>query len=286
MLKLRRYLPDVLWGLGTAIALSVVVWFVVSSQGFRDCEQHQGQYPTAQNTYDKSAAILVSDPSVVSIWLSCSGGFANENGAAITALATIALVLSTILLWRVTKVSAQAGRDSVDIARRALTELERPFLAFKVSQTGVEVDSLGVVAPKGNLISFFENIGRTPAILIEHCDHVLVVPRGEFPQPIDPDNPQLGETRRTVFPIGVAIGPQLHYSLEENMIPKPMTDPLWYGFADNSKTRANLFVYGFLRYGDIFGGHYLMGYCAIFVITANRFIPIGGPEYNYFRKEQ
>jgi hypothetical protein len=147
----------------------------------------------------------------------------------------------------------------------------------------------GTISPNTEnffLVSWFENIGRTPAILIEHMDGVVIVAPRHFPVPINPDDPPaFGAARHSKFPTGVAIGPQLHYEVRENMLPKPMEEDAWYEAAENNGRRHGIFIHGFMKYADIFGGKYVMGYCAFFDLVGNRFVLLGGPEHNYFRKE-
>jgi len=182
--------------------------------------------------------------------------------------------------------SVKAAENSARIAERALIELEQPLISFSVKHTGLRIDGKGEIVPIGPLVSFFENIGRTPAVLIEHCDQVLVVSRkDELPQAIDPAAPTIGQMHHTIFPVGVIVGPRLNYTVKENMARKPLADHLWYGFSEHSNARDHLFIHGFMRYGDIFGGTYLMGYCAIFDLIGNRFVRMGGAQHNYIHKE-
>lgn len=274
----RRFWPLAL----LAVAFVGAVYGEWSSARTPRIYQHSGSQPENNgdtNSKDQANVALIA--------------WARDNHDAIEALSAIgsfvfAIVLggSTLMLWDATRKSAKAGRDSADIARRALTELEQPFIVFSVKNTGLSVDNLGIVSPIGMLISKFENIGRTAAILVEHCDNVLVVERRKgFPDPIDPASPSFGLAHHTTFPVGFAVGTKGNYEVQENMIRKPMEDPLWYSLADNSGKRDHLFVYGFLRYADIFEGHYIMGYCAVYEVTGNRFVLQGGPKHNYFRKE-
>ncbi len=210
-------------------------------------------------------------------------------------LFVVGSVQAALFLWQLRLIkdsikdaatAAKAAERSAITAERALTELERPFIVFAIKDAGLHVSAQGAVTPKGMLVSQFENIGRTPAILVEHCDNVLVVPRRNgFPNPISPENPQIGMAHHTTFPVGFAVGPKLNYRVRENMIRKPMEDPLWDNFANNNGARDHLYIHGFIRYADIFGARYLMGYCAIFDPISNRFVLMGGAQHNYFRQE-
>ncbi len=279
MARFRRFWPL----LFVAAALCGAIWGAWSSARAPRIDQHTAaNYENNRNPNpkDKGSITLIA-------WASAN----HDAIEAISALGSFVfagvLGISTLMLWRATRKAAKAGRDSADIARRALTELEQPFLVFSVKNTGLFVDIRGVVSPNEFLVSHFENIGRTPAVLIEHCDNVLVVERKQcWPTPIDPNAPVVGLAHHTTFPVGMAVGAQLNYTVKENMIRKPLEDPHWSGFAKSSGNRDHLFVYGFIRYRDIFGSRYIMGYCSIFDVIRNRFVPMGDTKYNYFRKEE
>lgn len=113
-----------------------------------------------------------------------------------------------------------------------------------------------------------------------------MVSRNHYPDPIDPSNIPVGQAHHTVFPEAFFVGPKLNYKVQFPASRLPMDDPNWSGFAFNSGTRDSLFVHGFMRYGDIFGAKYILGYCAIFDVIRNRFVRIGGPTLNYLRKEE
>jgi hypothetical protein len=133
----------------------------LSSQGFRDCEQNNGQYPTKETKFDKPSRVVVTNPRIIQTWFSCVGGFSNENAGAITALATVILTLSTIALWVATK-------ESADVARRALTDLERPYIFIHSISWG-EAPSDDDNSPPEDDNPFVRyrvsNEGRLPAIV-------------------------------------------------------------------------------------------------------------------------
>ena len=107
------------------------------------------------------------------------------------------LVGSTALLWWATKRSAE-------IAERALTELEAPFVALNIID-----DPLGdTQTPDGRPTTLdtirygFYNHGRTPAVLLELQDKLQVCEEGKLPT--------LEWTgRKTIYPYGVFIGPNM-----------------------------------------------------------------------------
>jgi hypothetical protein len=45
------------------------------------------------------------------------------------------------------------------------------------------------------------------------------------------------------------------------------------------------FVFGFIRYKDVFGNKYVRGQAVRYLRRANRFVVVGGDAYNYEHKE-
>jgi hypothetical protein len=71
---------------------------VLSSADFQYCISHQGQYPTAQGMENKIPVVLISGG--FGLFSSCVASFADANGIAITAVATVLLALITGgLVW-------------------------------------------------------------------------------------------------------------------------------------------------------------------------------------------
>ncbi|HWA91366.1 MAG TPA: hypothetical protein VG889_15125 [Rhizomicrobium sp.] len=101
--------------IGAAVAVLVLgpIYGSVSSRNFQSCEQHQGQYPTTQNNENELSPVLVPGPNSVRVFWSCSGGYANENGGAITALATVFLMILTGLLAYLARVQFVTSRTQL-----------------------------------------------------------------------------------------------------------------------------------------------------------------------------
>jgi hypothetical protein len=54
-------------------------------------------------------------------------------------------------------------------------------------------------------------------------------------------------------------------------------------FADITQ---NAFFGGFLRYTDIFGEHYVFGFCFVFDVKENRWVLMGGKEHNSCKRDE
>ena len=99
--------------------------------------------------------------------------FFDAHNGAFTALFTIILAISTILLWRATRDAARGGERAANIAEQALTRLERPFVFVKEIDLFTErapdtPGTYGGVRP-GTITAYkmsavLENGGQSPAI--------------------------------------------------------------------------------------------------------------------------
>ena len=82
-------------------------------------------------------------------------------------------VVSAARQTRAIRLSAEAAESTAETARRALIELERPFVFADVTGTGGMDQSY----PCGSEFAFF-NFGRTPAILTRINYNASIAPRG------------------------------------------------------------------------------------------------------------
>jgi len=63
-------------------------------------------------------------------------------------------------------------------------------------------------------------------------------------------------------------------------------------FFDDNSTSAfpditkRAYFMGFVRYRDIFGEHYVMGFCFVLDLKENRWVLMGGKEHNYCKEDQ
>ena len=203
-----------------------------------------------------------------------------------TALATVAIAAFTWTLWRSNEKMWGVTLGALKVTQHA----ERARLFFSVANTGLILDGLEVYpTDKGILNCAFANVGRTPAILIEHFSQVAFeTRRGNFPAVVGTETNAQGVAgvQRTTFPIGFIIAAEKDYVFTENTTAMPLNfGDQWHAFADAGE-RGNMFLLGYIRYEDVFGTRYIKGYCALFDrIGGERFVLMGGERYNYERTE-
>jgi hypothetical protein len=78
------------------------------------------------------------------------------------------LGVSTLALWQVTRVAAFAAKDSAEIARRSLTELERPWLFIEGAKITRRELPNEPIKPNDWFITFTcKNVRRSPAVIKE-----------------------------------------------------------------------------------------------------------------------
>jgi hypothetical protein len=118
------------------------------------------------------------------------------------ALVTVGLVYFSFRQARDNKRSIAVAETSTRIAERALTELEAPFLAVKISASGIDWQK--ITDPNFDDLKFsIVNYGRTPAHILELLDGVAPHRVGEgLPPAIDPD-----KTRGKPMPYGIIAPP-------------------------------------------------------------------------------
>jgi hypothetical protein len=121
----------------------------------------------------------------------------------------------------------------------------------------------------------FVNHGRSPAFLMELLDTYPTEAKGAFPYP-------LGEPLRGKgLPEGTISAPGAPFSITKKTLQvydKILEPNAWqeYGF----------FTVGFLRYGDIFGNVYVLGYCGLYDPLGERFVLYGGDKLNFTLQEK
>lgn len=187
---------------------------------------------------------------------------------------------STVLLWLAGEKQLGLLKRSADISERALTELEAPFIAIKIVESGVDRTYGEMGHNFIKLIFCISNFGRTPARILEIVDKPIFVEKQEgLPRKILPD-----EATRNEMPWGVLAPPQSDSQPFENnlyayTLREMVDDPL------PLKTK-NLFFYGFIRYADLFGNVFRTGYCYGFDVFSERWLLRGGEGYNYCQSEK
>jgi hypothetical protein len=257
MLTAKQRVAGALWILGILILLVAIFWGMASSQGFRDCEQHQGQYPTSQNDYNKSSTVLVPDPDRIRIWLSCSGGFTNETGSAITAIATIILTLSTIALWFATRATAK-------IAERTLTDLERPWIHI------TDVDVGGIFGDSPYIPIETVNFGRVVGV-------VKGIEAGYRTSTTEPDISTIKMTRSDLEQVRNTVPPDKEYTSTIKLKPYRNTNV----GVMISTGEAVVVLRAILHYEGLTRPPYETGFCFRYDAKSKCFLRHGGEKYNY-----
>lgn len=254
-----RWFRSIDWlEINTSALLLLLTIELLSSFGF----PHQGEqkYKTDEAAYSESNELP---------WY--------ESSAVWTAIFTGLLTVSTIGLWSVTRVAANAARDAAKIAERSLTDLERAYLFF-----GEVTDPGFAPARDGNSLEirtgrkyFIINHGKTPAILTEVLERDVRLdwsPNFALPVPID-SSKERGQT----LPNGIGVGAGLKH---EFVYEFPVMS--YIGVIHRSQ---ELFFMGYVRYTDIFKRRHRTGFCLHYDISSESFRAVGGDDYNYTTDE-
>jgi hypothetical protein len=177
----------------------------------------------------------------------------------------------------VTKDVANATEKTAAVAEKALTQLEAPVVFVKITQNGLKIE--GNQVSLGELVFCFVNHGRTPAHITEFYEAIRPHERGTgMPQPIDASN----DDASVMPPWGVVAPPNdASHEFRHNLLPALFT-----GMQDAllDPNKSVLFFMGYVKYVDIFGGRYTVGFCFIFDATFDRWVLAGGAGYNYCNK--
>jgi hypothetical protein len=201
-------------------------------------------------------------------------------------LCNLALVFLNGFLAFGTMRSANAAKDAAD----ALPTLERAYVFVSVKDHGVTIqrqELISSVNPDGSYITtlaeavhrgkvwlWFENHGKTPAILRRIEFKITRAGPGTYPPAIDP-----GVTPGRILPAGVVAteGHPFPEGLKWKKVPIKDDDIL---------SRADfLWVIGFIRYQDIFGNNHITGFGFRYDIVSEKFVMLGNEKYNYRRAE-
>jgi hypothetical protein len=174
---------------------------------------------------------------------------------------------------------AEAAQQSAEVASRALTELERPYVVVEVTEPGINVDMQGNFSFVGSQPRWEAfNFGRTPAILLDRLTNWFVEADGSMPYPIDPL-----KQRGPQFPVGCVTAADHPFGETHNyMADLPRVQDI---LASGAWQKWRIFFAGYVRYGDFLGGVYVTGFCLMFDYLGRRFVRRGGDAYNYTRTE-
>ena len=157
----------------------------------------------------------------------------------IVAIFTIVLAVVAALQAHWTRVAVNAARMSAEIARSAMTDLERAFVVHKKFDTEVGVDAEGTQVL--SISTIFENSGTTlTRHLIQHGNMGLVV--GNLPTNFDFPDVETGTD-----PSRFVIGPKASGGSAAFSIPLAALEGV-------KKGELNFFLWGWAEYDDIFQG--------------------------------
>jgi hypothetical protein len=191
---------------------------------------------------------------------------------------TIALVGATFLQFIALFVQTTYVRRSVQVAERALTELERPYVYVDVVDITAEGSSGWSLADQGIVGRFrldIINHGRTPADLTRIHYETTPVAGGGIANAVDPATVGGRE-----LPVGIVAVAGKPYSENETTSASVIQ---WSG---SQIDRHSCWVVGFVRYRDIFGKNHITGFTRVFDPIGGRFVARGGDTYNYSRADK
>jgi hypothetical protein len=226
-----------------------MLWVATASTSYHECDENQ----------QKGHAYQTGHPLIdgAHVFFACEGAAIGNNGEFITALATIALVASTILLWGATE-------EMAVISKQSLQDLERPWLL---------ISSLNHGAPfldKDPRIEFrVTNYGKQAAIITGIRGGSGVGPAltiDGIPQK-EASNNRVGDT---VAPGDFAV------------LAIPIKTP--FNAQERQMLRSGTFKYitrGGLLYRGLTGQKCETGFCLLFERESDTLVRHGGEQYNY-----
>ena len=165
-----------------AIAICICIWPMATSNSFLFCINN----PNSAGGEQKSEEEVSTFPSVLRDAAGCTGDILDKHGEAVTALFTVVLAISTILLWLETRRLSKSGEQQIVAAQTAARAAEnavaesakmlahareiaerdfRPWLTVSV-KLGSEIGTRYSLE-KGEVTFFIEvscvNVGKTGA---------------------------------------------------------------------------------------------------------------------------
>jgi hypothetical protein len=249
---LRKHGRGLLFVLALALVVGAPTYAALTSANYANCAQHQGHYPTKDNNYNKSSTVLVPAQGDVRIFWRCVGGYANENGNAITAASTFLLLIVTGLLGLIAYRQYTTTRAQL----RAYIFVESASIQDQATPPNVPVPASSG-CPFSRVI--IKNFGQTPAINVRHFSAITVCQAGtdDTACPSPPDS-LIKAAAATV--IGPAATTSSDSNLGRALTPYEVAALLTVGQA--------LYVYGRITYEDVFGRRhettYRLGYAGVY----------------------
>jgi hypothetical protein len=201
------------------------------------------------------------------------------NGA-ITALATVAIGIFTLVLVLVTRRQAVLTKESVRISERALVDLERAYVF--VQEIGGNMDPF-VTMDDGRGIPRFlvpefsvtlVNYGRTAGNIDRGMIRVEVLEK--IPPEIQAE--VITASHPGAQSAEIIIGPNNTYTFDRLALEQPFTPEHGEGMR---KGTVSIYCHGFFSYLDIFGNSHPIKFCRRYVLNHPReWVPEGGRERN------
>jgi hypothetical protein len=264
LIKLKANIPEIFFGILIAVAIFVM------GIAFESSRHQPANSQTANATNNGGNPVIAENGIKLTDWLLVGLNFF--------------LVCSTLMLWN-------ANNRSARIAERALTELERPFVAFVVITTALARRRLlhpkdagrplGVIIIQDEIVFTLANHGRLAAILLGREDRLRICDLNCLPPPLT--SADIKET----LPYGVIIAPQTQSpDTSRRAIPRevfPADKDQWHDLEWGGK---DLILMGIIRYRSALEIRdiYEMKFCAVFDPITERFLMRGGEEYNSHKK--
>jgi hypothetical protein len=185
---------------------------------------------------------------------------------------TIAIAITLVF----TGIAANAAKQAAEIAEMALTDLERPYVVARFTRSGLIINESGQIGIESPFIMQFVNLGRTPALLFGLFLNFDRTSGTAMPYPLDP----LAQTGPPMV-VGSVSADGWPFEIKENMMERFGGDVLTH----NARHLYGFFCLGHLRYSDIFGNTFILGFCAKFNAMTNEFVLFGDTKFNYTRQE-
>jgi hypothetical protein len=248
---LKRATPYIL-GL---LLFCLVVWLIGSSQLFQSCIS-EGEDHARDQALQNKVPIFISE---FWVYRRCLGAYVIERNAGITALFTVVLAASTILLWIVTNKAAEAAKVAAEYI--PMVEGAHVYVVMKVDNVQHQIRAIATTPtlPMGFTAKIdvaLKNFGKTPAFIERFTARLLVV---SAKKPIS--GPEANIQPNTI--IGTGEETKL-LTVSASPLSKTDAEEIW-------RCAAALVLAGTLIYRDILGVEWTVPFDGRFDNEAGRF---------------
>jgi hypothetical protein len=238
--------PTRLW-ITIAVSVALVIVGIVShSQLFQECVK-ANQTGHSPNTFEEGIRSV--------FWINwwCTGAFIAGSGEAITAIATVALTVSTIGLWWVTERTLRHSKSATERQLRAYLGISKIDVSLGANVTqapGLKKGDPGWIWEDGILMGI-KNSGNSPAKNV----HVRINWQPMLWGKLLPTN--------FAYPDQGAIDPVLNFDIldagQERILNINIADPT--EFKGVLSLTRFMFLYGWVKYTDIYGAEWERTFC-------------------------